>query len=114
MGVSIDIVPPAQGQGIACPVPPYRHTQGLDHHAPPPPDYSPGTLDEGEAEASASIETDNFNNSPDPVMCNGRVCIYPAIETRIPDTLRQVLQVFTAAGGPCSTSGGAPPSSDAT
>ncbi|KAK3251622.1 hypothetical protein CYMTET_39041 [Cymbomonas tetramitiformis] len=70
----------------------------------PSPDYSPGTS-EDEAEALASIENDNFNNSADPAMCNGRVYIYPEIETLSPDTLQQVLQVFTAAGEPCSTSG---------
>ncbi|KAK3264868.1 hypothetical protein CYMTET_26417 [Cymbomonas tetramitiformis] len=85
---------------------------GLDH-APPSPDYSPGTS-EDEAEASASFGTDNFTNSADPITCNGRVCIYPAIKTLSPDTLQQVLQVLTAAGEPCSASDGATPSPDDT
>ncbi|KAK3239490.1 hypothetical protein CYMTET_50582 [Cymbomonas tetramitiformis] len=74
----------AASPGVFWPVPVSPPVPGLDH-APPSPDYSPGTS-EDEAEASSSIETDNFNNSADPVMCNGRVCIYPAIETLSPDT----------------------------
>ncbi|KAK3243714.1 hypothetical protein CYMTET_46646 [Cymbomonas tetramitiformis] len=67
-----------------------------------------------EADASTSLETDNFNDSADPVMYNGRVCIYPAIETLSPDTLQHVLRVFTAAGGPHSASGGVTSASEVT
>ncbi|KAK3246842.1 hypothetical protein CYMTET_43637 [Cymbomonas tetramitiformis] len=76
---------------------------------------TPDVIDEPVVELTpqASIETEDFNISADPVMCrNGRVCIYPVIETLSPDTLHhQLLQVFTTAGEPCSASGGAPSAS---
>ncbi|KAK3248166.1 hypothetical protein CYMTET_42360 [Cymbomonas tetramitiformis] len=103
-------------QGFYWPMPVFPPPPGLKHAPPSPVYYSPGTSKD-EAEAPASIETDDFNSSADPVTCNAvaSALFYPAIETLSPDsTFPQILQVFTAAGGPCSASGGAPPSSDDT
>ncbi|KAK3278896.1 hypothetical protein CYMTET_10089 [Cymbomonas tetramitiformis] len=61
----------------------------------------------GGGAAADTIENHgNFNSQADPVICNGQVCLYPAIDTVSPETLQQVLQVFPAAGEPASTSGG--------
>ncbi|KAK3261353.1 hypothetical protein CYMTET_29736 [Cymbomonas tetramitiformis] len=56
---------------------------------------------------ASAIDTDNLNIPADPIICNGQVYLYPAIDSLSPDTLQQVLQVFAAAGEPESVSGNA-------
>ncbi|KAK3249986.1 hypothetical protein CYMTET_40613 [Cymbomonas tetramitiformis] len=60
----------------------------------------------GEAAAGTIEGNNNFNIQADPVIYYGQVCLYPAIDTLILETLQQALQVFSAVSEPASTSGG--------